>query len=81
MSNGNRNILAGIGGLTQGLFRGVTTGIGLQQRQQALDREKLESELGLFNVISKLPDGPFKKASMGRFFPVSGLARNQLICS
>jgi len=76
MANGNRNILAGIGGLTQGLFRGVTTGIGLQQRQQALDREKLESELGLFNVISKLPDGPFKKASMGRFLPRIGFSKD-----
>jgi len=75
MANGNRNALGAIGGLTQGLFRGVTTGIGLQQRQQALDREKLESELGLFNVIAKLPDGPFKKASMGRFLPRIGFSQ------
>jgi len=71
----NRNVLAGAGGLTQGLFRGLTTGIGLQQRQQALDREKLESELGIFNVIAKLPDGPFKKASMGRFLPRIGFSQ------
>ena len=75
MANGNRNAVGAIGGLTQGLFRGVTTGIGLQQRQQALDREKLESELGLFNVIAKLPDGPFKKASMGRFLPRIGFSQ------
>src|SRR3990172_4538224 len=76
MANGNRNALGAIGGLTQGLFRGVTTGIGLQQRQQALDREKLESELGLFNHIAKLPHGSFKKAAMGRFLPRLGFTQD-----
>src|SRR3990172_5394162 len=75
MANG-RNVLAGLGGFSQGLFRGVTTAMQLSQRQQIIDREKLESELGLFNHIAKLPYGSFKKAAMGRFLPRLGFTQD-----
>src|SRR3970040_2511855 len=67
--------LSGAAGFSRGLAGGLSQGIQLRQRQQIIDREKLESELCLFNVISKLPDGPFKKASMGRFLPRIGFSQ------
>jgi len=72
----NRNALGAIGGLTTGLFKGVSTGVALDQRQQELDRRNLESEFGIFDAISKLPHGPFKKASLGRFLPRLGFSQD-----
>src|SRR3990167_7029586 len=51
----NRSVLAGAGGLTQGLFRGLTTGIGLQERQQELDRRKSEFEFQAYANILHAP--------------------------
>lgn len=47
----------------------IQRGIGLQQNQQILDRQQLESELNTFNTISRFPYGPMKKAALKRFLP------------
>src|SRR3972149_11127912 len=56
MSNGSRNFLSGVGGLTTGLFRGLTAGIALKQHQQAIDQRKAESEFQAYaNILHAAP--------------------------
>src|SRR3990170_3167930 len=52
----SRNVLAGVGGLTTGLFKGLSLGIGLRQHQQALDQRKAESEFQAYaNILHAAP--------------------------
>ena len=52
----SRNVLAGVGGLTTGLFKGLSLGIGLRQHQQALDQRKAESEFQAYaNILHASP--------------------------